>query len=147
MARTIRSITARFLKKYKRELPRYKEAAKLARKLVRQVLGGSAPVQIHIISSRCKRLDSLRLKLRKKKYRRPALQVTDKVGVRVITYFENDIAPVVELLKQELEINEHKSEDKRGKLNLREFGYLSVHLIARSKGRWSRAPQFLPIRT
>jgi|SRR5439155_26823982 len=145
MARTIRSITARFLKKYGRELPRYTEAAKLAEELLREIVA-EAPILIHVIGSRCKRLDSLRLKLRKKRYRQPGRQLTDKVGVRIITYFENDIPPVVALMERELEIDQRKSEDKRTKLNLREFGYLSVHLIARTKGRWSKLPKFAPIR-
>jgi ppGpp synthetase/RelA/SpoT-type nucleotidyltranferase len=145
MAKTVRSITARFLKKYERQLQHHKQAAELAEKMIREILS-DVPVQIHLITSRHKRLDSLRLKLRKKRYRQPGRQLTDKVGVRVITYFENDIAPVVTLLERELDIDEHKSEDKRTKLNLREFGYLSVHLIARTKGRWSRSPLFAPIR-
>jgi ppGpp synthetase/RelA/SpoT-type nucleotidyltranferase len=145
MAKTIRSITAHFLKKYELELPKYKEAARLAEKLVGEILA-AAPVHIHAITSRYKRLPSLRLKLRNKKYRVPGRQLTDKVGVRVITYFESDLAPIVELLERELEIDEHKSEDKRTKLSLREFGYLSVHLVVRSKGRWSRLQEFEPIR-
>lgn len=145
MAKTIRSINARFLKRYERQFPRLSEAAKLAEQLVREIVSDVA-VEMHIISSRCKQPDSLRLKLRRKKYRQPGRQVTDKVGVRVITYFEHDIDTVVSKLEQELEINKHKSEDKRTKLNLREFGYLSVHLLARPKGRWSRSPKFRPIR-
>ncbi|HET7213086.1 MAG TPA: hypothetical protein VFL79_05830 [Terriglobia bacterium] len=145
MARTIRSITARFVRNYERNLPRYKKAATAARKLIRAILS-SSHVQIHLITSRCKKPESLRLKLRRKRYRQPGQQLTDIVGVRVITFFENDIPGVVQLLLHELEINQHKSEDKRTKLDLKEFGYLSVHLIARTKGRWARSPAFAPIR-
>ncbi len=145
MAKTIRSITARFVRRYEREFRQYKKAAKVAGKLVRTILSDSQ-VQIHLTTSRCKKPESLLLKLRKKKYRRPGRQLTDIVGVRVITYFENDIPSIVGLLLHELEVNHHKSEDKRTKLNLTEFGYLSVHLIARTKGRWARSPAFAPIR-
>lgn len=145
MAKTIRSIAARYLKQYERELPQHTKAASLAEGLVEEILA-DLPFQIHAITSRCKSLSSLRLKLRTKKYRQPGKQLTDRLGIRVITYFENDIAPVVELLERELEINKHKSEDKRTKLSLREFGYLSVHLIARSKGRWTRQAKYEPLR-
>jgi len=145
MAKTIRSIAARYLKQYERELGQHEKAARLAEDLVQELLA-DVPIQIHAITSRCKKLASLRLKLRAKKYRQPGRQLTDKLGVRVITYFENDIAPVVELLQRELKINRPKSEDKRTKLSLREFGYLSVHLIARPKGRWSRLSKYRPLR-
>lgn len=145
MAKTVRSIAARYLKRYERELPQHGIAASLAEDLVRDILA-DVPFQIHAITSRPKTLASLRLKLRTKKYRQPGKQLTDKLGVRVITYFESDIAHVVDLLERQLEINKHKSEDKRTKLSLREFGYLSVHLIARPKGRWSRSLKYRKIR-
>ena len=78
MARTIRSINARFLKKYEHAFPHYSVAAKSAEQLVREILADIA-VEIHVISSRCKQPDSLRLKLRRKKYRQPGRQVTDTV--------------------------------------------------------------------
>jgi ppGpp synthetase/RelA/SpoT-type nucleotidyltranferase len=146
MAKTVRSIAARFLKRYEHELPHHKVSATLAETLVREILG-DIPFQIHAITSRCKTLPSLRLKLRTKKYRQPGRQLTDRLGVRIITYFESDIAKVVDLLEQQLEINPKKSEDKRTKLSLREFGYLSVHLIARPKGRWSRSLKYAPLRS
>jgi len=145
MAKTIRSISARFLKNYERKLPRFREAAKTAEDLVRAILA-DLPVEIHVITSRCNEPDSLRLKLRRKRYRQPGRQLTDRIGVRIITYFESDIPAIVSTLQRELKIDKHKSEDKRTKLNLREFGYLSVHLIARAKGRWSRIPGFTAIR-
>lgn len=145
MAKTIRSINARFLKNYERDFPQFREAARSAEKLIRAILA-DLTVEIHIITSRCKQPDSLRLKLRRKRYRRPGRQVTDRVGVRIITYFEDDIPAIVSTLQRELEVDKNKSEDKRTKLDLREFGYLSVHLVARTKGRWSRASEFRAVR-
>jgi ppGpp synthetase/RelA/SpoT-type nucleotidyltranferase len=145
MARTIRSIAARYLKKYEKELSHYKKAAGLAEELVQEILFDSR-IQIHAITSRHKTLDSLRLKLKLKQYKQPGKQLTDKIGVRIITYFESDIAQVTDLLEKALEINTAKSEDKRTKLSLREFGYRSVHLIARTKGRFARLLKYEPIR-
>jgi ppGpp synthetase/RelA/SpoT-type nucleotidyltranferase len=145
MAKTLRSIAAKYLKRYERELPLHTIAAGLAESLVREIVS-DVPFQVHAITSRCKTLPSLRLKLRTKKYRQPGRQLTDRLGVRVITYFESDIAHIVDLLEQQLEVDKKKSEDKRTKLSLREFGYLSVHLIARPKGRWSRSLKYEPIR-
>lgn len=145
MAKTVRAISVRFLKKYEKQIQDYAQATKVAEELVRDILR-QEQVHIHVVTSRYKGLDSLRLKLWRKKYRQPGKQLTDKIGVRVITYFESDIRPCVEKLERELEIDARRSEDKRTKLSLREFGYLSVHLVARTKGAWSRSSKYRPLR-
>lgn len=145
MAVTLRTITNRYLQRYQRQLPNYKLAADQAKQLIADILADST-LDVHAITSRCKSPDSLRLKLRRKGYRNPARQVTDKIGVRVISYYENDVPPIAAALSQQLEINLKKSEDKRQQLDLREFGYLSVHLIARTKGTWARSPRYAALR-
>jgi ppGpp synthetase/RelA/SpoT-type nucleotidyltranferase len=141
MAVTLRTISNRFLKRYKERLPFLVESARQAKQFAQKTLS-NASLDVHLISARPKDLDSVRLKLHKKRYRRPGLQLTDLIGVRVITYYEEDVAPVVAALRVVLEINEHKSGDKRLALDLYEFGYRSVHLIARLKSPWDRVPEY-----
>jgi ppGpp synthetase/RelA/SpoT-type nucleotidyltranferase len=53
--------------------------------VVESILGGiKSP--IHIIAFRTKHIDSVVAKLREEGYPRPARQLTDSIGVRVITY-------------------------------------------------------------
>jgi ppGpp synthetase/RelA/SpoT-type nucleotidyltranferase len=59
--------------------------------------------------------------------------MTDLIGVRVITYYRDAVDPIVARLQQVFEINANESTDKRLALGLRNFGYRSVHLIARLK--------------
>ena len=100
--------------------------------LVRQVVR-DLDVDIHLVTARAKQPDSLRGKLRRKSYSDPSVQVTDTIGVRIITYYRSAVDPVAVALKREFQIDRSRSEDKRRLLDLREFGYRSVHLIAKLK--------------
>jgi len=88
---------------------------------------------VHAVTARVKTTQSLRGKLREKKYKRPRSQITDFIGVRVITYYRDDVDKVVPILQAAFETHSTASVDKRVKLGLRTFGYRSVHVIARLK--------------
>jgi ppGpp synthetase/RelA/SpoT-type nucleotidyltranferase len=87
---------------------------------------------LHLVTARAKDPDSLLRKIRSKGYGDPARQLTDQVGLRVITYYESDVDRVALVLRNAFEIDEKRSEDKRVSLGLTKFGYRSVHLIARA---------------
>ena len=63
----------------------------------------------------------------------PKTAVTNVIGLRVITYFAGDIDQVAKQLHLHLEISERKCRDARKELDEDQFGYRSVHLIARLK--------------
>jgi len=85
---------------------------------------------IHAVTSRVKARASLASKLREKVYSDPARELTDIVGIRVITYFEDHIEPATAALKSRLKCIPEHSSDKRDILRAAEFGYRSVHLVA-----------------
>ncbi len=122
----------RFLDRYRAELSSAEIAADLARESVERIARETGAV-IHVVSARAKKLESVRGKLRRKRYSRPASQLTDLIGVRVITYYRDAVDPIVARLKQAFQINTKESTDKRLALGLRNFGYRSVHLIVRLK--------------
>lgn len=122
----------RFIAAYRDLYPTAAEAAKLACVAVERALADTGAF-VHVISGRAKKPESLLGKLRRKKYYRPSSQLTDLIGVRVITYYRDSVDPIVSRLRQEFEINENASVDKRRDLGLHDFGYSSVHLIARLK--------------
>ncbi len=119
-----------FLHNYQTQYPAAQRAAVIAQ-LVVERLAKDTGVLIHVVTARAKAPDSIREKLRKKQYVKPARQLTDVVGVRVITYYRDAVDLIVSRLSQAFEINRDASTDKRLALDLREFGYRSVHLIAR----------------
>ena len=91
----------------------------------------SVPVPLHITTARAKAPASLRRKCRRKSYKNPKLQVTDLMGVRVITYLNQDVEAVAERLRNVLDVSEKKSRDARAELATNEFGYRSVHIVGR----------------
>src|SRR5713101_1223118 len=145
MARTRRSIAGRFLKRFEQEKATYEFAAQQAAALIKEILVNS-PALIHLISARCKQTSSLWLKLCEKRYGQPAQQVTDIVAARVITYYKDDVPIILKALTDALEVHPHKSVNKREELEAVEFGYTSVHLIARTKGSWSTSPLYFALK-
>src|ERR1035441_997788 len=101
-----------FIAGYERRYQAHKEIASRIEDLVRQVVRDLG-VDVHLVTARAKGPDSLRGKLRRKNYSDPSAQVTDTVGVRIITYYRSGVDPVVEALKREFHIDrseEHTSE-------------------------------------
>jgi len=126
------SATLDYYGAYEREFESWQRVANAAEALVKRLLM-DRNFDLHLVSARAKTPLSLLQKLRRKGYADPKDELTDRVGVRVITYYESDVDPVVAELRQHLTIDEARSEDKRVELALREFGYRSVHLLAKAK--------------
>ena len=57
--------------------------------------------------------------------------VTDLLGVRVVTYYHDEIENVADLINHEFDIDWANSVDKRTVLDADRFGYLSMHYIAK----------------
>lgn len=56
--------------------------------------------------------------------------LTDLLGVRVITYFPHDVDKAADVIRDEFDIDEENSVDKRKLLDFDRFGYMSLHVIA-----------------
>jgi putative GTP pyrophosphokinase len=56
--------------------------------------------------------------------------VTDLVGVRIITYFLDDVDRVADLIEAEFSIDEVNSVDRRATIEPDRFGYVSLHYVA-----------------
>lgn len=98
---------------------------------------------VHSVTSRIKEGSSLRSKLGRsgKDYRR-LREVTDIVGIRVITHFEDDVDRIGALIEHEFEIDRERSIDKRRLLDPDRFGYLSLHYICSLTETRLRLPEF-----
>lgn len=87
--------------------------------------------RVHSVTTRVKSRARLEHKLVRKGYKYRALDdITDCVGVRVITYFHDDIDRVSKVIHEHFLIDENESVDKRKDLAFDEFGYKSLHLIS-----------------
>jgi putative GTP pyrophosphokinase len=95
--------------------------------IIRHHLGESSVTYLDI-THRVKTAKSALEKLRGKKYEKPANQMTDIVGIRVIVYLESDISKVESVLRKSFDVNEKHCVDKRKK-SIDQVGYRSVHLV------------------
>lgn len=84
---------------------------------------------IHHIGGRTKDPESLNKKIDKKLGKYSTLDdITDLVGVRIISYLESDVDVIAKLISKEFNVDLKNSIDKR-ELNIDQFGYKSLHLV------------------
>jgi len=97
-------------------------------KTLLQELLNQAAIPVHQISSRTKDLNSLSKKIGKEDKYKSLQEITDVVGIRIITYLESDVDKVAELIKNEFKIDNKNSIDKR-QLKTDQFCYRSLHIV------------------
>jgi putative GTP pyrophosphokinase len=98
-----------------------------AKRLIRRIL----PMEfVNLVQSRVKKQVSLANKIVEKNYS-SFDQITDIVGVRIITIFADDADRMAARIRQEFSVDEKKSRDAAEVLGPNQFGYLSLQLIAR----------------
>lgn len=120
--------TAGLLDAYREQLPQLEKLAEQASDLLREALQ-EQNIQLNTFERRVKAEDSLAGKLEKKGYKYKTLyDITDLVGIRVVTYYTDDVDKVAAIAKQIFDIDWKNSVDKR-KHQLDSFGYLSLHYI------------------
>jgi putative GTP pyrophosphokinase len=87
-------------------------------------------ITVHSISGRPKSKKSLAGKLNKHSLNYEQLtDLTDLAGLRIITYFAEDVDRVAQAIEEEFAIDRVNSVDKRLSLEADRFGYLSMHHV------------------
>lgn len=82
------------------------------------------------ITSRLKERDSLSKKIDVKKGKYRSLSdITDIAGIRIITYYADDVDRIVQLVEKEFLVDKENTIDKRKALEPDRFGYCSVHYV------------------
>ena len=118
------------LREFKAIRPVYESLGGKVAELLSQLLGDKG-IQIHSINCRCKTEESLEGKIRRPGKDYSALaDITDLAGIRVITYFSEDVERVAEIVEELFDIDAKRSIDKRALLDPDRFGYQSLHYIA-----------------
>ncbi len=109
----------------------YEEFARRLEALVVDLLA-SENIDVIQVESRAKTVASFAEKIRRKSRveANPFDTVTDLVGVRIITYYLDDVSQVGALLAREFSIDERNSADRADSLASDQFGYRSDHHVA-----------------
>ncbi|MEZ2338624.1 GTP pyrophosphokinase family protein [Mucilaginibacter sp. RCC_168] len=96
----------------------------------------------HQIIGRTKDISSLSKKIDKKgdKYNHLS-DITDVIGLRVITYLESDVDPIAQIIEKEFEKDEENSIDKRILKN-DQFGYRSLHVVVSLNDKRIKLPEY-----
>lgn len=86
----------------------------------------------HSISYRIKDRNSFEKKLLKAQRKYSKVEdITDISGIRIITYFSDDVDKVATIIEKEFDIDRKNSVDKRTLLDPDRFGYLSLHYVVK----------------
>jgi putative GTP pyrophosphokinase len=110
--------------------------------LIQEILSARG-IGYHSITSRTKDKGSLSRKLTKKGESYSCLaDITDISGVRITTYFEDDVDHVIKILEQEFEVDIKNSVDKRNLLDPDRFGYLSTHHVVTLTANRAALPEY-----
>ncbi|WP_163920457.1 GTP pyrophosphokinase family protein [Photobacterium sp. Alg240-V54] len=92
------------------------------------------------VEKRVKEEKSFIDKVVRKCYDEPFKQIEDIAGVRVICYYNEDIAAIDNIIKEQFDII--SSSNKSEELDDDRFGYTSNHYIVKLKEEWLKAPNY-----
>lgn len=122
--------------RYRTDLGTYESCTGKLESLIRDLLD-SAGIDVVAIEGRAKDPDSLERKVDEKResYRDPLSDVTDLIGVRVITYYLEDVPRINEIIQREFAVDRENSMDKLDDLETDRFGYRSVHFVVSLDGQ------------
>ena len=119
------------LEQYKSLLPVYTQMADVIPQRLSEFFA-EAGIIVAAVEHRVKAEQSLagKLQLKGGKYK-DIFDITDLVGIRVITFYIDDVDKVASVLERLFEIDWENSIDKRKAHEIDSFGYLSLHYICR----------------
>ncbi len=130
------------LQQYRELLPTLETMAKNAYDMLRRAIRQQG-IYVTAIEYRVKTEQSLAGKLERKGHKYKTIyDVTDLVGLRVITFYTDEVDKVAAIAKRVFEVDWKESVDKRKLHQLDSFGYNSLHYICRLKDATPEQPRF-----
>ncbi len=119
----------RLCDEFNRNYRKYEKLSTKAQGLIEELIRKNN-IGVKSITVRTKDMESLKRKIESKNYKYSSLeQITDLSGVRVITYYSDDVYKVEEIIKNNFKVDSFNSIDKAKILEYDRFGYLSLHYV------------------
>ncbi|OZM56243.1 hypothetical protein CIB95_12530 [Lottiidibacillus patelloidae] len=117
------------IEKFEKNEDLYEDFAKELRSIIEDILY-EYNIHFHSVPSRVKSSDSLFKKINRSDKSYKLLEdVTDLVGLRIITYFSEDVDRIANIIENEFKIDQANSIDKRLTHDPDRFGYMSLHYV------------------
>ena len=129
--------------RFEKNRPKYVSLSRSFKSLFRQLLEAKS-IDYVTIEARAKTMESFEEKISRedKDYSNPIDQITDLAGIRIVAYQIEDIDHIDEIIRNNFEIDEENSIDKRQSIEIDRFGYISVHYIVRLKEDRTKLPEY-----
>lgn len=140
-----------FHDEYSRAIAPLDEFGKALKSLLERLLTaepGAARLHIHAVTYRVKSEESAERKTARPRQGateagpRALETLTDLLGIRVITYFPDEVDAAAKLIEREFAIDRINSVDKRAVLDPDRFGYLSLHYVAELNAARTAMPEY-----
>jgi putative GTP pyrophosphokinase len=117
------------IEEYKSHFGDYDAFTKCVESLLKTLLH-EASIRSHSINGRVKDLKSLESKINRPNKSYTSLdQITDICGIRIITYFSEEVDLAAKVVEKEFVIDAKNSSDKRIFTDPDRFGYVSLHYV------------------
>lgn len=120
------------IEEFSREENLYKQFGESMNSLITNLLQISN-IDTHSTHFRVKNENSLKEKIEKKDKYNMLNEITDLLGVRIITYYSSDTDRVAKLIREEFHVDEDNTIDKRKTHEPDRFGYMSLHYVVSLK--------------
>ena len=116
----------KILEQYDHDYHLYSAFTEKTRDLIIEILREN-DIHVHSVTYRVKDRDSLAKKTSGPDSHYSDLHdITDIAGIRITTYFEDDVDKVSQLIEEQFTVDHENSVDKRALLDPDRFGYLSL---------------------
>lgn len=106
----------------------------------------SKNIKVHNISTRIKERASLEKKISLKNKYKKIEQITDIIGLRIITFFEDEVDVIAKLISEEFVIDKQNSVDKRV-VEYDKFGYSSLHYVVTINAKRAKLLEYKDYKT
>ena len=122
--------TQQLLDEFKENEPTYVAIKEFMLKYLRNLICVDNKILIAGIEGRVKEYKSLEKKLELKGHKyKSVFDITDLVGLRIITFYKDEVDYIASLIEKNFDIDYQNSIDKRKMYEVDRFGYMSLHYI------------------
>jgi putative GTP pyrophosphokinase len=119
------------MSEFEKQCGSYTAFTEVTEKLIKELLKENN-IRVHSVTSRVKDKESLRKKIDKSEKQLAKLgEIQDISGLRIITYFADDVNLVARMIENEFDVDEQLSVNKIDLLDPDRFGYVSLHYVAK----------------